>query len=114
MTMTHLSTVAVSSDGSTVASGHQDGGLRIWNIQMATKIHYIPKLHTSHICSVQFDPKRANKILTASKDNTLSIIDTRTYEPLAILRAPGFGVTKEWSQVSPPITHITLFMIIIH
>lgn len=81
----YIYAVAVSSDSSTVASGHQDGGLRIWNIQQGAKIHSIPKLHSSHISSVQFDPKRGNRILTASKDNTLTVIETRTYEPLLVI-----------------------------
>lgn len=74
----------IYSDCNTVASGHQDGGLRLWNMFTKDKIHSIPKLHTTHITSVSFDPRRNYQILTASRDNTLTIIDTRTYEPLMV------------------------------
>eukprot|EP00602_Paraphysomonas_sp_CaronLab_P009671 CAMPEP_0185023368 /NCGR_PEP_ID=MMETSP1103-20130426/6050_1 /TAXON_ID=36769 /ORGANISM="Paraphysomonas bandaiensis, Strain Caron Lab Isolate" /LENGTH=497 /DNA_ID=CAMNT_0027555929 /DNA_START=278 /DNA_END=1771 /DNA_ORIENTATION=- len=95
-----VDSVGVSSDCSTVASGHQDGGLRLWNLQTRDKIHFLPKLHSSHITCVQFDPKRSAQILTASRDNTLTITDTRTYEPLTVLRAPGFTLSSDWCQVT--------------
>ena len=74
----------IYTDGNTVASGHQDGGLRLWNMYTKDKIHSIPKLHSSHITCVLFDLRRNYQLLTASRDNTLSIIDTRTYEPLMV------------------------------
>lgn len=79
-----ICTVDIYSDCNTVASGHQDGGLRLWNMYTKDKIHSIPKLHASHITCVLFDSRRGYQLLTASRDNTLTIIDTRTYEPLMV------------------------------
>jgi WD40 repeat protein len=82
--MIFYSSVSVSSDCNTVASGHQDGGLRMWSMHTKDKIHAIPKLHLSQITCTLFDPRRNYLILTASRDNTISLIDSRTYEQLQV------------------------------
>ena len=76
--------VDASSDCNTVCSGHQDGGLRLWNITTKDRIHFIPKVHTAIVTCVQFDPRHGKYLLSASRDDTISLIDTRTYESLLV------------------------------
>ena len=98
----------VSFDQATLASGHQDGSVRLWEISSGKNIHQLPKLHSSHTTCVQFSPGSifggsggsANYLLTASRDNSLILLDTRTYGPVLTCRAPGFRVACDWSRVS--------------
>ena len=76
--------VDASPDCNTVCSGHQDGGLRFWNMTTKDRIHFIPKVHTAIVTCVQFDPKLGRYLLSASRDNTISVIDTRTYETTVV------------------------------
>jgi len=83
-TLAWNSPVDANADCNTVCSGHQDGGLRLWNILTKDRIHFIPKVHTAIVTCVQFDPKHGRYLLSASRDNSISLIDTRTYESILV------------------------------
>lgn len=76
--------VDVSADCNTVCSGHQDGGLRFWSILTKDRIHFMSKVHKAIVTCVQFDPKHGRYLLSASRDSTISLIDTRTYETILV------------------------------
>lgn len=84
------------------ASGHQDGGLRFWDLSTGNQIHFLPKLHTEHITSVQYCPSHLKpyEVLTSSRDGTLSITDTRTYRTIVTMRSPRFRPACDWSRSS--------------
>lgn len=84
--------VALSSDLNYLASGHQDGGVRIWDVSTAAKVSLVPKVHPQHIHSLQWHPRSDKTILVSSKENPLKVIDTRTYEEVQVLKMKEFRV----------------------
>lgn len=76
----YICTVTASPDGNTVVSGHQDGGVRLWDpARTSQSTHTVEKLHNAHVTHLQYSPRNSYEILTLSRDNTLSILDTRNY-----------------------------------
>eukprot|EP00347_Sterkiella_histriomuscorum_P004635 403359707 len=71
--------VDVSYSDRVYVSGHQDGSIRIWQLQAKTPAKEIIGLHDDAVTSAVFLPD-GNHILTNSRDNTLKLIDSRTYE----------------------------------
>jgi WD40 repeat protein len=78
--------VALSSDLNYLASGHQDGGVRFWDVATAAKISLVPKAHTQHVHSLQWHPRSDRTLLVSSKEQPLKLIDTRTYEEVQVNR----------------------------
>ena len=89
-------------DGSVVVSGHQDGAVRLWDLRNGEQVACTPPaygqqgagggpVHTSQVTSTVFNPRGSMQILTASRDNTCRVIDSRTLEPLSSL--PRAGLT---------------------
>lgn len=75
----HKPAVDIAPDMITLVSGHQDGAIRFWDfLRSPTCVHSVTQ-HTAHVTHVQFSPRNHYEILTSSKDNSLKIIDTRTY-----------------------------------
>ena len=68
----------VSLSESVTASGHRDGALRFWGIRDKKMIREIKNLHDGLITSVAYLPE-GGQIITNSRDNTLKLIDLRTY-----------------------------------
>jgi len=92
--------VDVSPDHGTIASGHQDGSVRFWDPNGSQTSHILPKLHAGAITSVQYHPGTGQQLLTASRDNTLLLIETRTGGPILTCRSPGFRISSDWSRAS--------------
>jgi WD40 repeat protein len=82
-----LYAVALSSDLNYLASGHQDGGVRFWDVATAAKVSLVPKAHPQHVHSLQWHPRSDRTILVSSKEHPLKIIDTRTYEEVQVRTA---------------------------
>ena len=76
--------VAVASDANTLLSGHQDGSVRIWDYKRSAVCVHTLKQHQAHVTHIQHSPKSSNEILTLSRDNTLSLIDARTYNTIQV------------------------------
>ncbi|KAJ3109080.1 hypothetical protein HDU97_009198 [Phlyctochytrium planicorne] len=74
----------LDGEGSLIVSGHLDNNLKIWDSRLPkdSLVKEISGIHSNQITSVNISPSE-NQILTTSKDNTLRIIDTRTYEPIS-------------------------------
>ena len=89
--------VCPSLDRTTLLSGHQDGSLRFWDIKTGASSHIMQKLHSSHITHIDCHTNGYH-ILTTSKDNTLAMIDTRSYTKTMTFKASSFRITCEWSR----------------
>jgi autophagy-related protein 16 len=73
--------LAITADGSLVASGHFDGTLRFWDLRTGRVAHEVAGLHSPHggITSVDTGSSGA-LVLTCGKDNLLRCVDVRRFE----------------------------------
>lgn len=84
-------------DGSTIASGHLDNNLRFWDARSGNCVKEVAGIHLGQITSV-CPSSDGSQILTTSRDNTLRILDVRTYETLSVLHADGYKTGTNWSR----------------
>lgn len=84
-------------DGSTIASGHLDNNLRFWDARSGNCVKEVTGIHLGQITSV-CPSADGSQILTNSRDNTLRILDVRTYETLSVLHADGYKTGTNWSK----------------
>lgn len=66
-------------------TGHVDHHLRIWDMKSNDCLRDIDNIHENQITSVCLSPDGAT-LLTNSKDNTLQLVDTRTFEVRSTLK----------------------------
>ncbi|KAI9002114.1 WD40-repeat-containing domain protein [Hyaloraphidium curvatum] len=83
--------------GHLVASGHLDNNIRIWDMATGKLIRELTGLHSEQITSVEVSEDRT-QILTTSRDNTLRLVDARTFLPLAQMSAPAFRVAANHAK----------------
>ena len=89
--------LAVSSDGQMVVSGHVDSRLRVFDAKSGDLSHEEGVLHSQQITAVTFDPHWQH-VLTCSRDNTLKLVDLRTYRSLTTFEDDDFRVPFNWSR----------------
>ncbi|CAG8474153.1 5890_t:CDS:10 [Paraglomus brasilianum] len=89
--------VLLDDDGSTLASGHLDNNLRFWDVRSGKDIKEMTGIHLGQITSVSVSPD-GSKVLTSSRDNTLKIVDLRSYEVVQTLHAEGYKNGANWSR----------------
>ncbi|KAF9108501.1 hypothetical protein BGX27_008333 [Mortierella sp. AM989] len=94
-------------DGSTIASGHLDNNLRFWDSRSGNCVKEVSGIHLGQITSV-CPSSDGSQILTNSRDNTLRILDVRTYETHTVLHADGYKTGTNWSKAcfSPDGQHV--------
>ena len=100
--------VALSADGMLLAAACQDSGVRLFDVRAAGRtLAEAPAAHSAAVTSVSFSRDSASaKLLTASRDNTLRMLDGRTLEPLGAFAPPsaalaGGGAPLAAAPVSP-------------
>ena len=74
-----------------------DNILRVWDTRSDECVREVKDIHSNQICAVQSSPDR-RLLLTMSRDNTLQVVDSRTYLPLQTLRDEGFRLNLAWSK----------------
>ena len=80
-----LNTLAYSSEGATIATGGDDGKIKLWT----TKNHLSYATfsdHTSKITDLKFVPKKNNTLLSASMDGTVRAYDLNKYRNFRVLQ----------------------------
>eukprot|EP01114_Cavostelium_apophysatum_P017663 TRINITY_DN5303_c0_g1_i1.p1 TRINITY_DN5303_c0_g1~~TRINITY_DN5303_c0_g1_i1.p1 ORF type:complete len:550 (+),score=120.92 TRINITY_DN5303_c0_g1_i1:166-1815(+) len=87
--------LTVNSDG-LIYSGHFDNTLRVWDPKNGECVHE-GKLHTGQITSVALSYD-GQTILTNSKDNTLKLLDVRTYQVLQTFSSESYRNGANWNQ----------------
>ncbi|HYE74290.1 MAG TPA: WD40 repeat domain-containing protein, partial [Blastocatellia bacterium] len=90
-----INAVAVSEDGTYIATGHQDTSMRMWDLRSGKMALAVTDCHTSTVTSVEFT--RSNKILTNSRDNTLSLVDLVAAKTESRFSDLGYKVAYNWS-----------------
>ena len=89
----------VAMSDSVVASGHRDGAVRLWNIRDSKMIHEIRAVHDSLVSSCQYFPGDGNKLITASRDQTVKMIDLRMLKVVASYESESYYTTSDTSQI---------------
>ena len=70
--------------------GNQDGGVRLFDVRTGAKVAENTGAHTGAVTSVAFSRNDAGaRLLTASRDNTLRLLDGRTLEGLRAFLPPS-------------------------
>ncbi|CAG8485733.1 12339_t:CDS:10 [Ambispora leptoticha] len=89
--------VLIDESGSTLASGHLDNNLRFWDVRSGKDIKELTGIHLGQITSVAVSPD-GSKVMTNSRDNTIKLVDLRTYEVVQTLHADGYKNGTNWSR----------------
>ncbi|MES1916216.1 MAG: hypothetical protein MHM6MM_008056 [Cercozoa sp. M6MM] len=91
--------VALMRDGDTIASAHLDSTVCIWSRKTGETVAKLSHLHTGQTTCVDF-ARDGSLLAVNSRDNSISIVDTRTWRQMYRLTARGFSTRLKWSQVS--------------
>ena len=90
-------TVAFSSSGTIIASGHADGNVRVWDAGSGRLLHTI-QAHSASILSLAFHP-HDETLVTASFDATIKVWDSRQGRELKSLQGHnGFVYSLAFSS----------------
>ncbi|KAK7020799.1 hypothetical protein R3P38DRAFT_3197225 [Favolaschia claudopus] len=90
-----ITSVAVSSDGTTIASGSNDCTVLIWNSRTGAAVAEPLKGHSNSVTSVAFSPDSA-RVVSGSSDCTIRVWDARTG---AVVVGPFDGHRKSVTSV---------------
>lgn len=80
-----LRTIAISPDGKTLASGSDDGVIRLWNLETGKFARSFEKRHDNWLRNIVFSPN-GDKLASASEDETICLWSVRTGECLHTLK----------------------------
>ncbi|RHZ49966.1 hypothetical protein Glove_508g52 [Diversispora epigaea] len=89
--------VPLDDEGTTLVSGHLDNNLRFWDVRSGKDIKELTGIHLGQITSVSVSPD-GSKVLTNSRDNTLKLVDLRTYDVEQTFKADGYKTGANWSR----------------
>lgn len=84
-----------------MVTGHQDGGVRLWDLGSGARVAENRAIHAAAVTSVAFSHGGgARKLLTASRDNTLRLLDSHTLVDIdaPVLRESSFRVAFNWAH----------------
>jgi len=74
-----LSTVAYSPDGSFIATGADDGKVKLWTTKNYLCFVTFTE-HTGKVTDIAFNPKKGNSIVTSSLDGSVRAFDLVKYK----------------------------------
>jgi len=99
--------LAVSRDTNLIVSGHLDNKLRFWDIKTEQCAFELGGIHSGQITStcISLD---CRVVLTNSRDNTLKLVDIRTYEVGQTFTHENFRNGINWSRacMSPDSSYV--------
>lgn len=72
-------------------SGHFDGGVRFWDLRKGDMAHEVASLHPQCQVTAVVASSGGSHILTNGRDNTLKLLDVRTFGILRVYRAGAFA-----------------------
>jgi autophagy-related protein 16 len=95
-----INDLCLPHDGSAQAiSGHADNVVRVWDLDHSGQcVHEITGLHSAPVTSVCSNPCNRFEMLSNSRDDTLKIVDMRTYAARATLSHSGFANGVNWNR----------------
>jgi len=80
-----VSALAFSPDGGTVACGHDDGFVRLWDVRTQRQVGEIPA-HADAVSAIQFSAQ-GDRIATAGEDRVVQVWNAETHKLLATLKS---------------------------
>ncbi|MFC8492936.1 WD40 repeat domain-containing protein [Streptomyces sp. NPDC057235] len=92
---TTVNAVAISPDGTWIATGSSDGTVRIWDRATATQTAVLTG-HITTVNAVAISPD-GTWIATGSRDNTVRIWSAISWLPVAMMRTDGSPASCSWS-----------------
>ena len=87
-----LSSMALSSDGVTVAMGYHDGTVRLWDVARKARIATLEG-HTAGVGTVSFSYD-GETLASGSRDRTVRLWDVKSGEPAGMLEGHNSAVTS--------------------
>eukprot|EP00268_Persea_americana_P043064 TRINITY_DN43165_c0_g1_i2.p1 TRINITY_DN43165_c0_g1~~TRINITY_DN43165_c0_g1_i2.p1 ORF type:complete len:510 (-),score=82.75 TRINITY_DN43165_c0_g1_i2:524-2053(-) len=96
MSPSNCNTLCISMDGLTLCTGHIDGNLRLWDVQMGRLISEVAA-HSHAITSICLS-RSGNIVLVSGKGNLHNLFDRRTLEVCGTLRGNGNRPVCNWSR----------------
>ncbi len=72
-----IQSIAISPDGSTIASGRSDGTIRIWNVSTGAEVVLL-RGPITEILSLAFNPNKARFLAATGKDGCVRLWDTQS------------------------------------
>ena len=82
-----LSTLAYSPDGTLIATGGDDGKVKLWTTKNCLCFVTFSD-HTAQITDLKFIPKKGNAVLSSSLDGTIRAYDLVKYRCFRTMQAP--------------------------
>ena len=73
---------AMTPEGTVLVSVHLDASVRLWDMRTAQLAHEISCVHRQPVTSVCLVPTKPNEIVTNSRDDTLQLLDIRTFSSI--------------------------------
>ncbi|KAK0587217.1 hypothetical protein LWI29_019331 [Acer saccharum] len=103
----NCNSLAFSTDGQTIFSGHVDGNLRLWDIQTGKLLSEVAAHSLAAVTSISVS-RSGNIVLTSGRDNMHNLFDIRSLEVCGTLRASGNRVASNWSRscISPDENYV--------
>ncbi|KAJ2960921.1 hypothetical protein NQZ79_g3778 [Umbelopsis isabellina] len=87
----------IDHEGSSIASGHLDNNVRLWDTRTGNGIKELTGLHSGQVTSISVSPD-GSKLLTNSRDNTLHIVDLRMYKVIRTFKDDSYRNGLNWSR----------------
>lgn len=86
-----VNTIAISPDGTKLASGSSDNTIKLWNLEQGKVIHTL-KGHSDFVWSIAFSPD-GDILASGSRDQTIRLWNTQAGKQIATLGKASLKVT---------------------
>jgi len=90
--------LCLSRDSTITISGHLDHQIRFWDIRTGDCIKELANVHSGQITGVALSPNDGRHVLTSSRDNTIKLLDSRTYEVIQTYSNEGYKNGLNWTR----------------
>ena len=84
----HLSISSGRVGSELIASAHLDSHVRVWDATSFTLVRDVDDVHHQQVTGVEFS-RDGQLLCTTSRDHTVAVIDSRTWQALQVLEGPN-------------------------
>jgi len=85
------------------ASAHSDQSVKFWDVRTGESVKSLDKLHEQSVTSINFSQQDGHYLLTNSRDDSMHIIDMRTFKKILTLSDSKYknGMLNNKARFSP-------------